>query len=81
MLFYCIFILGKSKKTKIRTLHRLVQGSDLLLVVDLKGIEPSNLTDANRALSRVVRMTGPIFQFKPTSNISLLYYILMSISI
>ena len=27
-----------------------------ILLVDLKGIEPSNLTDANRALSRVCRI-------------------------
>ena len=30
-------------------------GGVVILLVDLKGIEPSNLTDANRALSRVGR--------------------------
>ena len=28
-------------------------GSDMRSMVDLKGIEPSNLTDANRALSQL----------------------------
>ena len=30
-----------------------------VLMVDPKGIEPSNLTDANRALSRMVQIYAP----------------------
>ena len=33
-------------------------GSDMRSMVDLKGIEPSNLTDANRALSQL--SYGPV---------------------
>ena len=43
-------------KSKIRTHLRLRRcGSDYLALVDSKGIEPSNLTDANRALSQMGR--------------------------
>ena len=42
-----------AKNKKIRTPRQPAQGSDFSVVVDPKGIEPSNLTDANRALSQL----------------------------
>ena len=45
-------------------------GGVVILLVDLKGIEPSNLTDANRALSQL--SYKPIF-FRPLFE-SLMYY-------
>lgn len=41
------------KQARTRSLLSERQSSPLLILVDLKGIEPSNLTDANRALSQL----------------------------
>ena len=49
----CFILLFRLSKEQIRTRPRLGRSSDFVLLVDLKGIEPSNLTDANRALSQL----------------------------
>ena len=53
-----------------KTQNPNLYGSDLRILVDLKGIEPSNLTDANRALSQLSYRPIPADGFYIIANFS-----------